>query len=691
VDLFTTDIKFLKGVGEFRAQLLAKLGIKTINDLLEFFPRDYIERDSKQSICELEEGKLASLTGTIVSISKKPRGRSEQLNVIISDGEDELLCTWFRFGKWLTEQLETGKKLWVSGQISSFRGRFQIIHPETEVLDVIDDKTSFWHSRSVLPVYHLTDKWTIYQMRMVIYNVFKLYAAEIEETLSEDILKKFGWLPRKISLQKIHFSTNPAQVGEFKKRYAFEELFYNQLMLARVRRHHDDALPGIAYVLKKTYTTQLKNSLPFKMTAAQKRVLCEIVEDMTSGKQMNKLLQGDVGSGKTIVTLFAMLLAVENGYQAVLMAPTEILAEQHYHSIGKYLEEMDITIALLKGGNYKGKKKIKEQIKNGELQVIIGTHALLQKDVEFFKVGFVAVDEQHRFGVVQRSLIPRKGNNPDLLYMSATPIPRSLALTVYGDLTVSVIDELPPGRKEIKTIWRGQGRRIEAYNEIKREIIKGRQAYIVCPLIEESEKIDLLAVETLFVEIKESLLPRSRAEVLHGKMKAAEKDEIMQRFKAHEIDVLVSTTVIEVGIDVSNATIMVIEHAERFGLSQLHQLRGRVGRGDARSWCYLISYPPMSKEGAERLQTMVATNDGFAIAEKDLELRGPGEFFGTAQSGMNIFKHANIVRDRQLLIQARAVAGWVLENDPELEKAENQNIGRTYDLLYREKEKLFDF
>jgi ATP-dependent DNA helicase RecG len=315
----------------------------------------------------------------------------------------------------------------------------------------------------------------------------------------------------------------------------------------------------------------------------------------------------------------------------------------------------------------------------------------LQKDVEFFKVGFVAVDEQHRFGVVQRSLIPRKGNNPDLLYMSATPIPRSLALTVYGDLTVSVIDELPPGRKEIKTIWRGQGRRIEAYNEIKREIIKGRQAYIVCPLIEESEKIDLLAVETLFVEIKESLLPRSRAEILHGRMKAAEKDEIMQRFKAHEIDVLISTTVIEVGIDVSNATIMVIEHAERFGLSQLHQLRGRVGRGDARSWCYLISYPPMSKEGAERLQTMVATNDGFAIAEKDLELRGPGEFFGTAQSGMNVFKHANIVRDRQLLIQARAVAGWVLENDPEMEKPENKNIGRTYNLLYREKEKLFDF
>jgi ATP-dependent DNA helicase RecG len=330
-------------------------------------------------------------------------------------------------------------------------------------------------------------------------------------------------------------------------------------------------------------------------------------------------------------------------------------------------------------------------MKSGELQIIIGTHALLQKDVEFARVGLVAVDEQHRFGVVQRSLIPRKGNNPDIIYMSATPIPRSLALTVYGDLTVSVIDELPPGRKEIKTVWRGEGRREEAYQEIRREIRKGRQAYIVCPLIEESEKIDLLAVVTLFEEVKSTLLPQCRAEILHGRMKTAEKDAIMQRFKAHEIDVLVATTVIEVGIDVSNATIMVIEHAERFGLSQLHQLRGRVGRGSAASWCYLISYPPMSKEGAERLQTMVATNDGFAIAEKDLELRGPGEFFGTAQSGMNIFKHANIVRDRQLLIHARAVASWVLENDPELNKEEDINIINTYKKLYSEKEKLFDF
>ncbi|MCF7911534.1 MAG: ATP-dependent DNA helicase RecG [Candidatus Cloacimonetes bacterium] len=691
MDLFTTDIKFLKGVGEHRAKLLQKLGVYTFNDLLELFPRDYILRDAKSSIGELEIGCRSSLTAEIVSIRETQHGRQRQLNVVLSDGEYNLLCTWFQYGTWLTDMIARGQKVWVSGMITTFRDQFQIVHPELEVLDKGEDTASFWHSRTVLPVYPLTDKLKIWQVRQMIYNIFRLYANDIEETLSDDILQKFGWLPRRISLQKIHFSTQPEQVAAYKTRYAFEELFYNQLMLAKVRRGHEDEQKGRVFELKKTYTTQLKNSLKFQLTSAQKRVIREIVEDMTSGYQMNRLLQGDVGSGKTIVTLFAMLIAVENGCQAVIMAPTEILAEQHFLSFTAFLAEMDIRIAMLKGGNYKGKKKTKEEIKSGDIQIIVGTHALLQKDVEFHKIGFVAVDEQHRFGVVQRSLIPAKGDNPDLLYMSATPIPRSLALTVYGDLTVSVIDEMPPGRKQIKTVWKGEGRRIDAYSHATAEVRDGRQIYIVCPLIEESEKSDLLAAETLYEDIKTTIMPGCRAELLHGRMKNKEKDEIMNRFKNHEFDVLVSTTVIEVGIDVPNATVMIIEHAERFGLAQLHQLRGRVGRGSAASFCYLVAYYPLTKVGKERLGTMVETNDGFVIAEKDLELRGPGEFFGTAQSGMDLFKHANIVRDRQLLIHARAVAGWVLDNDPELDSDDNQVIKKTYERLYSEREKLFSF
>ena len=691
MDLFATEIKFLKGVGEHRAKLLNKLGVFTLNDLLEFFPRDYILRDAKSSIGELEIGRRSSLTAEIVSIRETQRGRQRQLNVVLSDGEYNLLCTWFRYGAWLTDMLQQGQKVWVSGMITSFRDQFQIIHPELEVLDKGEDTTNFWHSRSVLPVYPLTDKLKIGQMRYMIYNLFRLYAKDIEETLSENILEKFGWEQRRISLQKIHFSTQPEQVADFKTRYAFEELFYNQLMLAKVRRGHEREQNGRAFELKRTYTTQLKNSLQFKLTSAQKKVIREIVEDMTSGYQMNRLLQGDVGSGKTIVTLFAMLLAVENGCQAVIMAPTEILAEQHFLSFTNYLSDMDIRVALLKGGNYKGKKKTKEEIKSGDIQIVVGTHALLQKDVEFANIGFVAVDEQHRFGVLQRSLIPSKGDNPDLLYMSATPIPRSLALTVYGDLTVSVIDELPPGRKQITTIWKGEGRRIDAYIHADKEVRGGKQIYIVCPLIEESEKSDLLAAETLYEDIKATLMPDCRAEILHGRMKNKDKDVIMSRFKNHEFDVLVSTTVIEVGIDIPNASVMIIEHAERFGLAQLHQLRGRVGRGSAASFCYLIAYYPLSKIGSERLRTMVETNDGFMIAEKDLELRGPGEFFGTAQSGMDLFKHASIVRDRQLLVHARAVAGWVLDNDPELDSTENMIIKKTYDRLYSEREKLFNF
>ncbi|HCX73216.1 MAG TPA: DNA helicase RecG [Candidatus Cloacimonas sp.] len=686
------DIKYLKGVGEKRALLLHKLNIYTIADLMEFFPRAYLNRHSKDTIAKLNPEEQAAVIGHIVSVEKRNLGRHRtQLNVVVSDGKSYLFCTWFRFGKWLPAKFEVGKKIWVSGKISYFKGSPQIVHPDFEVLEE-DEEQSFWNKRDILPVYPLTEGISIRQMRRLILNAFQLYADEIQETLPEYLREKLKYEPRRISLQKIHFSQHPDEIPPIKQRYAFEELFYHQLMLARVKKIHKQKESGYKFILHKTYTTKLKGSLPFKMTAAQKKVIREFVADMNSDRQMNRLLQGDVGSGKTIITVFAMLLAIENGFQAIFMAPTEILAEQHFASIKSFLRNQpDIKIALLKGGNYKGKKATIEKIANGEIDIIVGTHALIQPDIKYKKVGFVAIDEQHRFGVEQRAVLSQKNRHPDVMYLSATPIPRSLALTVYGDLDVSVLDELPPGRQPIKTIWRNSNKKKTVYKEVEKELQKGKQVYIVCPLIEQSEKSDLLAAETLYQEISERIFPKYNSFLLHGKMKTAEKDEIMQKFKQTPASILVSTTVIEVGIDVPNASVMIIEHAERFGLSQLHQLRGRVGRGQGRSYCYLIAHPPISSEARERLQTMVSTTDGFKIAEKDLELRGPGDFFGTEQSGMPLFKHANLVRDQHLLKIARNLAFQIVKDDPQLEKPENRLLHQKYKAEFAQREQLFNF
>ncbi len=691
MDALKENIKFLKGVGEYRAKKLNKLHIWTIGDLIEFFPRDYINRKKAVSINNLKFNEINSLVAKVVSLEERRlRNNKKQLNVVISDGKDHLFLTWFRYGKWITEQFESGKTIWVSGNVTEFRNIPQIIHPEFEILDE-EEKTSFWHSRQVLPVYHLTKGITINLMRQLIYNAFQLYAKNIKETLPDYILEKYHFPDRNIALQKIHFTQNPTEVKKLKLRFIFEELFFTQLMLARVKKKHHKEI-GNRFQLKKTFTTHLKKNLPFELTKAQKKVIREIVEDMTSKHQMNRLLQGDVGAGKTIVTVFAMLLALENGFQAVLMAPTEILAEQHYYGIKKLLEDQNqIKIAILKGGAYKGKKTILEDIKNGEIDIVIGTHALIQKNVHFQKVGFVAIDEQHRFGVEQRAVLSQKNKNPDLLYLTATPIPRSLALTVYGDLDVSLLDELPSGRKQIKTIRHNANKRNVVYQKVKIDLRQGRQIYVVCPLIEESEKVDLLDAETLYHRLAEKVFPDFNVEILHGRMKTIEKEKIMQDFVDGKIDILVSTTVIEVGIDVPNATVMIIEHAERFGLSQLHQLRGRVGRGSARSFCYLIVHPPISEEGRKRLNMIVETNDGFQIAEKDLEIRGPGDFFGTDQSGIPYFRHANILRDKAILDQARIQAFKIIKEDPELELPENDKLRNIYFSKFAEREKLFDF
>ncbi|MDP8231694.1 MAG: ATP-dependent DNA helicase RecG, partial [Candidatus Zophobacter franzmannii] len=484
--------------------------------------------------------------------------------------------------------------------------------------------------------------------------------------------------------------SDTSKVMEIKKRFILEEFLYTQILWQRTKKNGFKR--GITFHPTGKLTKLMYEHLPYSLTEAQRRVVKELFSDMSSERQMNRLMQGDVGAGKTIVTLFAMLLAVENGYQATLLAPTEILAEQHFKTIGDLMSIFpDIHISLLKGGNYKGKKDILADIASGKSMIIIGTHALLQKTVVYHKVGLTVVDEQHRFGVQQRAELAKKNGRPDMLYLSATPIPRSLALTVYGDLEISVLDELPPGRKPIKTIWKSESKKQLVYEEIKKVLSRKRQIYIVCPLIEDTEKSDLLAAETLYEHLSNNTFKNYRCAILHGRMKNREKDATMIAFKNREIDILISTTVIEVGIDVPNASVMMIEHSERFGLSQLHQLRGRVGRGSDASFCYLISYPPLSKIGAERLRIMTETNDGFVIAERDLDLRGPGEFFGTKQSGLPVFKFANIVRDKGILSEAKELATRILKADPELVLPENQLIKDKYETEYRERESLFKY
>lgn len=710
-----TPVKFLKGIGEVRSRHLAKLGVKTVLDLMEFFPRAYIERSLNAPMAEFRVGQQVAFTAQICWSDKRlTRKNQPQINIGISDGVSAMVCTWFKFYPGLEEQLKPGAMAWFSGTVSEYRDMLQLIHPEFEILED-DAESDFWKERPVLPVYPLSGNLTQKIMRNAILQAFSQYANLLEENLPADVLAKHRFEPRKKALQMMHFTTKAANVDKIKTRFAYEEFFYQQLMWARHNRFHKTEIKGIVFDNKKLLTRQMYDKLPFQLTGAQKRVLKEIFADMTSDKQMSRLLQGDVGSGKTIVTLFAMLLAIENGFQAVLMAPTEILAEQHFQNITNFIKvaclshpepvkecgdekknSMDsclrrndeVRVCLLKGGQYKGKKELKEQIADGSINLIIGTHALLQEDVQYKALGFITVDEQHRFGVEQRAKLGNRNPHPDMLYLSATPIPRSLAMTVYGDLEVSILDELPPNRKPVSTFVRSSEKLDIVYAEIRKELQKGRQVYIVCPLIEESEKLDLLSAETLFKHIKGKVFPEFKTELLHGRMKTAVKDEIMHDFKQGKTSILVSTTVIEVGVDVPNATVMLIEHAERFGLAQLHQLRGRVGRGAEQSFCFLIEHFPVSNIGRERLATMTSTTDGFVIAEKDLELRGPGEFFGTEQSGVPYFHFANLIRDQHILKWARNDAFDLISKDFDLKLPEHKMVLQQFQNLYAKKETL---
>ena len=703
-----TPVKYLKGIGEVRSRHLAKLGVRTVLDLMEFFPRAYIQRALNTPIAEFRVGQQVAFTAQISWVDKRmTKKKQPQLNIGISDGKSGMVCTWFKFYPGLEEQLKPGAMAWFSGTVSEYQNMLQIIHPEFEILDE-DAESDFWKERPALPIYPLSGNLTQKIIRNAVLQAFSQYANQIEENLPADMLAKHHFEPRKNALQMMHFTTKPDTLEQTGSRFAYEEFFYQQLMWARHNRYHKEEIKGITFDNKKSLTRRMYDTLPFQLTSAQKGVLKEIFADMTSEKQMSRLLQGDVGSGKTIVTQFAMLLAIENGFQAVLMAPTEILAEQHYQNITDFIKlaglefkskdenSMDpclrrddgVRVCLLKGGQFKGKKEIKEQIASGAINLIIGTHALLQEDVQFKALGFITVDEQHRFGVEQRAKLGKKDTHPDMLYLSATPIPRSLAMTVYGDLEVSILDELPPNRKPVSTFVRNSEKLDLVYSEIRKELQKGRQVYIVCPLIEESEKLDLLSAETLYKHIKAKVFPDFKTALLHGRMKTADKDAIMHEFKAGDIKVLVSTTVIEVGVDVPNATVMLIEHAERFGLAQLHQLRGRVGRGAEQSYCFLIEHFPISNIGRERLAAMTGTTDGFVIAEKDLELRGPGEFFGTEQSGMPRFRFANLIRDQHILKLARNDAFDLISKDFDFTLPEHTMVRSQFKALYAGKEKL---
>lgn len=676
-DFFNRDIKFLPGVGPKRAETLNKeAGIFSVHDLLYYFPYKYVDRSRIYQIRELDGNMpYIQLKGQILSFETLGEGRQKRLLAHFSDGTGVVDLIWFNSIAYVTSHYKVNRTYVVFGKPSVYGGRISVAHPEMDPED--EQKTAV---RGLQPHYTTTER--MKRAMLTSQMLARLVAAALEqmkepvaETLPPYLLTANHLMPLGEALRNIHYPENPDRLRKAQHRLKFEELFYVQLNILRYAKDRQRKYRG--YVFSKVgevFMTFYDRYLPFELTGAQKRVIREIRKDVGSGKQMNRLVQGDVGSGKTLVALMSMLIALDNGYQTCMMAPTEILAGQHYETITKLLSDMPVRVELLTG-SVKGKKReaILDGLLTGEVQILVGTHAVLEDTVQFAALGMVVIDEQHRFGVVQRARLWGKNlYPPHVLVMTATPIPRTLAMTLYGDLDVSVIDELPPGRKPITTMHQFDNRRAGLYKGMHQQIAEGRQVYVVYPLIQESEKSDLKNLEDGYRQICEEF-PECRVCKVHGKMKPAEKEEQMQRFVSGEAQIMVATTVIEVGVNVPNASVMVVENAERFGLSQLHQLRGRVGRGADQSYCILVTKYELSKETRKRIEIMVDTNDGFEIAEADLKLRGPGDLEGTQQSGMPFeLKIADLARDGQLLQHVREVAQQVLEEDPDGEKTENR-------------------
>ncbi len=666
-----TEIQYASGIGPRRAaKLIAELNICTVRDLLEYYPRDYLDRGHFRSIYEVgRTGEYETIQGEVVNQSQfTPSRRGAQSVGKIAVYDQTGVAQLVNFGRrvgYLKSLLKVGTQVVVSGKFTRRNNEIQTTDFEFEVLEAED--ADLIHTGRIVPKYTLTAKLTQRMLRQWTKTVLDRYAEGYPEILPLDLRQRNQLIDRRMAIQEIHFPSSERHKDAARRRLAFDEFFLLELGLELKKQRWKTEEKGIAFQVEDQLLYRFVEVLPFELTKAQKRVIEEIKSDMANVQAMNRLLQGDVGSGKTIVGAVALLCAIQSGYQGALMVPTEILAEQHTYNLSELLEPLGLKVVLLKSDLSKAERdEALAAIADGSAHVVVGTHALIQEGVEFHQLGLVIIDEQHRFGVMQRATLRDKGTTPDVLVMTATPIPRTLALTIYGDLNVSTIDELPPGRRKITTKWVREKDREKLYAQIEKEVQRGRQAYIVYPLVEESEKLeDIKAATEMADHFQDNVFPHLRVGLLHGRMRSVEKQDVMGRFKNREIDILVSTTVIEVGIDVPNASLMVIENAERFGLSQLHQLRGRVGRGTHKSSCHLIS-GPITDDGVRRIKAMTRTNDGFDLAEVDLEIRGPGEFFGTRQSGLPDFKIANILKDASLLEIAKSEANRLAKMDPNL-------------------------
>ena len=677
VDLSVRDIKFLQGVGPQRAAILEKeLGIRSFKDLLYYFPYKYVDRSRLYLVREIDGNMpYIQLRGRILSFETFGEGRQRRLVGHFTDGTGVVDLVWFQGLKYVEGRFKANEEYIVFGKPTVFNGRINVAHPDIDPADSL--KLS---EMGLEPYYNTTEKMKRHNLHShavekLMKNLFHVLRGEtLDETLSPSMVAACHLMPLSEALYNIHFPRNPELLRKARYRLKFEELFYVQLNILRYTKERRNKFRGLVFSkVGDIFNTFYSRNLPFELTGAQKRVIKEMRRDMRGGRQMNRLLQGDVGSGKTLVALMVMLIALDNGYQACMMAPTEILAAQHYETLTRFLDGMDVRVELLTG-SVKGKRRedILRGLLTGDVHILVGTHAVIEDTVGFSSLGLVVIDEQHRFGVAQRAKLWAKSSTPPhVLVMTATPIPRTLAMTLYGDLDVSVIDELPPGRKPVRTIHQFDNRRASMYAFMRKQIQEGRQVYVVYPLIQESEKMDIKNLEEGYMHVCEAF-PEYKVSKVHGRMKPAEKEEEMQRFLRNETQIMVATTVIEVGVNVPNASVMVIENAERFGLSQLHQLRGRVGRGADQSYCILVTGYKLTEDTRKRIEIMVQTNDGFEIAEADLKLRGPGDLEGTQQSGVAFdLKIADIARDGQLLQYVRGIAETLLEADPNGENPEN--------------------
>lgn len=679
-DILSQDIKYLKGIGPLRAKVLySDMSIRTIRDLLETYPYRYIDRSRTYTICELREGmSFVQIRGRIISFQAEGSGRKKHLKALFSDGQGIMELVWFRGISYIEKQYKPGVEYVAFGSPQVFGSRWSMAHPELEKPDSVQASVAFY------PCYHTSGdmkraRITSKQMVDFVATALAALRVPLPETLPPYIVERKKLCSRDEAIRYIHRPRNYEQIAAAERRLKFEELFYIQLGILDYARERQERSAGQCFTrIGSLFNGFYQYHLDFALTNAQKRVLREIRADVGSGKQMNRLLQGDVGSGKTIVALMAMLMALDNNRQVCLMAPTEILAEQHYASITEQLDGMPVRVDLLTS-TIKGRRRndTLSALASGDVNILIGTHAVIEDNVVFAQLGLVVIDEQHRFGVAQRAkLWLKSAAPPHVLVMTATPIPRTLAMTVYGDLNVSVLDELPPGRKPVLTRHVSAGRRVALYQKLESEIANGHQVYYVFPLIKENEKMDLRDLENGFEALKK-IFPNRRLAYVHGKMSPAEKSEVMERFANGSVDILVATTVIEVGVNVPNATVMVVEEAQRFGLSQLHQLRGRVGRNAEQAYCFLVTPEKMAENTRKRIEIMVETNDGFRISEEDMRMRGPGDLQGTLQSGMPFdLRIANLATDGRILEEARALAHEVLESDPQHNRSYNDILWR---------------